>query len=640
MAYRCTDWDPSALISREGTHADEPPTVPRTHSSTQSMSRLFKLPRVRADTECGGSLLVAAASTCIRDRIPGPCMVDVSITSHSDVLQMPFGRHLLSRPTTTSSVGDSQQPHRAALRRAVVGAAALTAIVCGVAAQAGAQTTATPVTFTFYGRGNGHGIGMSQWGAEGAALQGLSAAQIMAFYFHGTTVSTVPTTTIRVQLAGYAAQFGIGVSGTGHLVDVATGAQFPLSSGVNYTVRPSTTGAVVTNPAGTVIDRSTGAIQVVPTGTGLAEFNGAPYRGLLTVSPSGGTISAINTVGLESYLRGVVPSEMPSSWVPAALQAQAIAARSYALRSVHPTASFDVYSDTRSQEYLGVNAEAATTDAAVSATAGKAVTYNGTVVQTFFAASDGGQTENIENVWGGTPQPYYVSVVDPYDAIAPSHLWQSPPQFTGTQLGSLLGTGGVVTSVNVVKRGVSPRVMLADVTLQSGAVIPMTGSDIEACLGLSSTWFWVGQSNLALPTEPAGGAPVPTTVKVVAHPIPGSYMLLVAKSSSRAWANRVAQRVRRVAPGAQVVSRSANGRRAYLVIALRTNSRGAATNGQIALRKWGWQTTLIRALRSDPAPRPSSIETIAAFVTPPAVVAPSLVPGTPSVASGAAPPPK
>ncbi len=553
---------------------------------------------------------------------------------------MPFGHHLSARPTTTSPVGTQQRRRHAVVRRAVVSAVAATALVCGVAAQAGAQTSATPVTFTFYGRGNGHGIGMSQWGAEGAALQGLSAAQIMAFYFPGTTLSVVPTTTIRVQLAGYAAQFGIGVSGTGHLLDVATGAQFALSSGVNYTVRPSGTGAVVTNPAGTVIDHSTGPVEVVPTGTGLAEFNGAPYRGLLTVSESGGTISAINSVALESYLRGVVPSEMPSSWVPAALQAQAIAARSYALRSVHPSASFDVYSDTRSQEYLGVNAEAASTDAAVSATNSEAVTYNGAVVETFFAASDGGQTENIANVWGGTPQPYYVSVVDPYDAIAPSHLWRSPPQFTGAQLGSLLGTGGVVTSVNVVKRGVSPRVMLADVTLQSGAVIPMTGSDIEACLGLSSTWFWVGQSNLPLPTEPAGGAPATPTAKVVVHPILGSYMLLVAKSSNRAWANRLAQRVRRIAPGTQVISRRVNWRRVYLVVALRTNSRGSATNGQTTLRKWGWRTTVIRALRSDPAPRPSSIETVAVFVAPPAVVPASLLPGTPSVASGAAPPPK
>ena len=539
--------------------------------------------------------------------------------------------------------GPSGTSARIRLRRTrwLVGPLAIGACIAGIVA---GPASAQAITFTFYGRGDGHGIGMSQWGAEGAAQQGWGASRILEWFYRGTSITKVPTASIRVLLAGYASQFGIGVNGTGQLVDSATGARKTLSSGVDYVVRPSGAGVVVTTPTGALIDRAPKGVRVLPVGSGLVDFDGRPYRGSLSVTAAGGTINAINTVPLEAYLRGVVPSEMPSSWAPAALQAQAIAARSYALHALDSSASFDVYPDARSQVYGGVDAEAATTNAAISATADQAVTYHGTVVAAFFAASDGGYTEDVQNVWGGLGEPYLVGVPDPFDAIAPSHIWQHPPKFTGAQLGALLGTGGTVTKVDVLKRGVSPRVMLARVSLASGASVEMTGSDIEAYLGLDSTWFWVGQSNQPTPKQPPiGGSPTPNPTPTVAHTRAGSYLVVVSNSSHAAASRRLLTRIKHIAPGEQLITRGTGSHRRYLVVAIRVNTSAAVTKARVALRKFGYTSVVMRAIAGDPAPRPAITQTIAAYPAPPpkpAAPVGGLVPPTSSgLPAGAAPPP-
>ena len=98
---------------------------------------------------------------------------------------------------------------------------------------------------------------------------------------------------------------------------------------------------------------------------------------------------------------------MPSSWAAAALEAQAVAARTYAITTTVDGNGYDLYSDTRSQMYGGVSAETPSTDAAVAATSGQVVTYDGKPVVTYFFASSGGHTESIQNVWAGaTPEPW------------------------------------------------------------------------------------------------------------------------------------------------------------------------------------------------------------------------------------------
>ena len=102
------------------------------------------------------------------------------------------------------------------------------------------------------------------------------------------------------------------------------------------------------------------------------------YRGNLEIRASAlGGVSAINAIGIEDYVRGVVAGEMPSGWPQEALRAQAVAARTYALATSKDGDGFDQYADTRSQVYNGIAGETAPTDAAVAATAGEIVAYAG-----------------------------------------------------------------------------------------------------------------------------------------------------------------------------------------------------------------------------------------------------------------------
>src|SRR5207245_8668173 len=154
---------------------------------------------------------------------------------------------------------------------------------------------------------------------------------------------------------------------------------------------------------------------------------------------TGGKLRAINVVGLEQYLYGVVPSEMPFTWLPEALKAQAVAARSYAL-ATRRTGAFGLYPATRSQVHLGIEHEKPSTNAAVDATAGQVVLYQGEVAKTFFFSTSGGRTASSEDVWG-EPVPYLVSVPDSYDSISPYHDW-GPFAFTGSKLAKLLKIKG------------------------------------------------------------------------------------------------------------------------------------------------------------------------------------------------------
>ena len=128
-------------------------------------------------------------------------------------------------------------------------------------------------------------------------------------------------------------------------------------------------------------------------------------------------------MGLDDYLQGVVPAESPASWPAEALKAQAIAARTYAITTAKSD-GFDHYADTRSQVYKGVGIETAATNAAVAATRGQIVTYDGRPVVTYFFSTSGGRTEDVENTTLGTePKPWLKSVEDEFDSVSPRHRW-------------------------------------------------------------------------------------------------------------------------------------------------------------------------------------------------------------------------
>jgi SpoIID/LytB domain protein len=176
---------------------------------------------------------------------------------------------------------------------------------------------------------------------------------------------------------------------------------------------------------------------------------------------------------------------MPRSWHPQAYAAQAVAARSYALASLHPGDAFDLYADTRDQVYGGIAAERAETNAAVGATAGRVLTYGGRVITAYYGSSSGGRTAAVQDVLHVSPEPYLVAVRDPFDALGPHHSWRlvASPQTLSARLGM------AVSDVRVELNS-SGRVSRAFI-LGGGGQKVLDGRDFMSSLGLQSTFFSV-----------------------------------------------------------------------------------------------------------------------------------------------------
>ena len=246
-------------------------------------------------------------------------------------------------------------------------------------------------------------------------------------------------------------------------------------------------------------------------------------------------LSVTNVVGLDDYLQGVVPAESPASWPAEALRAQAIAARTYAITTAK-SADFDHYADTRSQVYGGVGVEQASTNAAVADTRGQIVTYQGQPVVTYFFSTSGGRTESVENTTlGNAPKPWLVSVDDEFDGVSPRHRWtlKLTTKSAGAKLGSLVK--GSFKGIRVVKRGVSPRIMTAEVVGSRG-VTPVDGATLRAKFGLFDTWayFTSISSKATTPTSPSGGAEAPRPFAMAARAPVGALRGTVIADASRA----------------------------------------------------------------------------------------------------------
>lgn len=231
--------------------------------------------------------------------------------------------------------------------------------------------------------------------------------------------------------------------------------------------------------------------------------------------------SHVKRVPLERYVRGVVAAEMSPSWPLAALEAQAVASRTYALTSHAGGSRFDVYADTRSQVYRGVAAETAATNAAVNATAGQIVLYAGKPAVTYFFASSGGMTEDVQNGFPGSePEPWLRGVPDPYEGT--SQNWKLDLSFSSTahRLHGLFK--GSFRGIEVLKRGVSPRILTARVLGTTGAVV-VSGPELAGRLGLTSTWehFYVrnGSTVKAEPDHSRQNTGPPPTLSA---PAPGT----------------------------------------------------------------------------------------------------------------------
>jgi len=230
--------------------------------------------------------------------------------------------------------------------------------------------------------------------------------------------------------------------------------------------------------------------------------------------------SRVVAVPLERYVRGVVAAEMPSSWPAATLEAQAIASRTYALTDRAGGARFDVYSDTRSQMYESPPtpaAETAATNAAVAATAGQIVLYQGKPAITYYFASSGGMTEDNENSFlGSEPQPWLRGVPDAYETKASS--WKLSIGFASAAARLRGLVKGSFRGIEVLKRGVSPRIIAAEVLGSRGAS-PVSGPELAARLGLMSTWAYFSvKSGASVRREPDVSGQAPFTPPAAESP--------------------------------------------------------------------------------------------------------------------------
>ncbi len=382
------------------------------------------------------------------------------------------------------------------MRRIVlITAAAL--LVCASSAQAA-------TTWVIDGRGWGHGVGMSQYGAYGYARHGSSYSAILRHYYRGTRITRTEGGNVRILLQAsdpYVRFSGANRVGRKEL-NPATTYVVRRASGDRIVIRSSRGTYVGTFPSRIHAYRRGHAIRLL--GRAMNGLTDGRYRGAIQLRHGlSGGVTAINSLGIDSYVQGVVASEMPASWHGEALKAQAVAARSYALATRNRGGVFDLYPDTRSQVYRGVAAETRSTNAAVARTSLQVVTYDGRVATTYFFSTSGGETENAENVFGSAV-PYLKGVADRYDSISPRHQWQV--RLSSDQMDSRLGSycPGRFSGIRVLERGVSPRVVQARVYCTDGSRT-ISGATLRSRLGLYDSWvsFTRVSSSAASPARAA-----------------------------------------------------------------------------------------------------------------------------------------
>ncbi len=413
------------------------------------------------------------------------------------------------------------------IKRSVASGAAVLLVAAGVlvvtplSAQAAETYWVEPTgDLTISGRGFGHGRGMSQYGAQGAALAGLTVWQILDFYYPGTQNTTLGATTVRVHITAdtTASVRVLAVSGLRGR-DLGSNAVWTLpvqSTITQWEIRPY--GSTQTRLYYYRSGSSTGVLW--RTLGGMAQFEGpavtrlvmpsgssVPYRGTLrAVDRSGGDLDTVNVASIDYYLRGVVPKEAITSWRPAALQAQAVAARTYAASKLGSHTDYDLCDTVSCQVYGGYAAEVASTNAAVVATSNRIRTYQGRPILAEFSSSNGGYT-NPSSV------PYQVGKADPYDGRAgngnPHTSWTLSVSRATAQARFGVGT---IKQISVLSRnGLGTwggRVLTLRVVGTAGTKT-FTGDQVRTMLGLKSTWVRFSQSRIMQRWVAIGGAASP-----------------------------------------------------------------------------------------------------------------------------------
>lgn len=398
---------------------------------------------------------------------------------------------------------------------AVACLAAAALIVGTVAPTQAAEINPTPASgqWTIDVRGNGHGHGLSQYGARGAAIKGLSYQQILAFYYPHTTLVSVPATVLRVKVSGPSTavtvlrQPGLTLhwSGGSYVIPATYNAASlfpdPAGTGLRLQVRQGATWKSIAGPLpATAYFAITGkTVRYLP-----SSQKSIDYHGTVGAVRSGTGVLPINRVNLDDYTRGVVPREMPASWQTSAVRAQAVAARSYARYAAeHNSAQpYDICDTTSCQVYggaaqygsngqsNGVHEETAS-NAAVTATSSRVLSYGGHTIFAEFSASNGGITSSGN-------QPYFVTKADPYD-----QAFSGDPFLSQTETGTASDVAAYYGLTSVTQLQINSRegggiwgglVAGATVVGKQGTntvSIPTTGTALASALGLSYRYFHI-----------------------------------------------------------------------------------------------------------------------------------------------------
>jgi SpoIID/LytB domain protein len=349
-------------------------------------------------------------------------------------------------------------------------------------------------------------VGLSQYGARGRALEGRKAAEILAHYYKDTALGTMesgkkirvlvltgftPSATRPFRIIGRDGPWAITGRKSGLPADaVLEMAKVPTAPGATTTTWQTT----VRSAAGAILYRVKGLtdLTVAPSSpeTRLQLWSKPTtydrYRGTLRITAYSTSLSVVNRLGGNAYLSGVVPNEMPAGWPTEALRAQAIAARTYAVRRIKTTGIFDVFDDTRSQVYRGSLCEATTTTKAVSATGGRIVTVNGAIADGFFHSTAGGWTEDNEKAWVSSTGAKVAGAVSylrgvsdrrpdgsSYDEASPYATWKTA-SYGRAALSAIFAHDsrtavGTLSALDLSNRGVSKRLIAVTLVGSAGS---------------------------------------------------------------------------------------------------------------------------------------------------------------------------
>jgi stage II sporulation protein D len=360
-------------------------------------------------------------------------------------------------------------------------------------------------TYTVRGHGYGHGNGMSQHGAQGAALRGLNAQQILDFYYPGTDKTIVKAKLIRVLVSADTTDPVEVLPRDGLRVrDLGAKTSYELPTGVQATrwrLRADASNRNVLEfyrsgwrswrPGGQPALQGVGEFFSTQGSVTLVTPSGkVTYRGALRAAPPTPTSRArdtVNVVSLDNYVKGVIPAEMPPLWNKYAVRAQAVAARTYAVhdRNANFSRYYQICDTTACQVYRGTTLEHPASNRAASFTAGQIRTYQGEPAFTQFSASSGGRTS-------AGSRPYLVSKDDPYDDWSGNGNHDWTVKLSAKRIRDAYPAIGRLLRVRVTRRegGGEWQGRVETIVLEgTRAKRTLTGSTFRYRFGLKSTWF-------------------------------------------------------------------------------------------------------------------------------------------------------